>query len=371
MAHQNAGLYIHVPFCTAKCCYCDFYSVSDLTLCDPWFDALCREIALYRGQFSTFDTVYIGGGTPTVLKPERLDAMLQIVSRHFTIQSDAEITIEANPQDITVEMAHQLVAAGYTRLSLGIQSFDDTVLAFLTRRHTARDGVKAVYTAREAGFKTISIDLVYAVPGQTRAQWHKTLVQAIALAPEHLSCYQLTVKDKTPLQQRVVSGAVVMPDAEMEELFFMDTVSLLASSGYHHYEVSNFARTAELVSRHNQKYWLHAPYLGLGPAAHSFQDAMRWWNVTSVKAYIERLQNGDSAVAGGEKLTHEQLRAERLMLGFRTRCGIEHSFFDRSQKSHAAIRHLAAAGLVRVRNGRVLPTTRGMLVADSMPHLFL
>jgi len=371
MSTAYPGLYIHVPFCAGKCCYCDFYSITDTGFIEVWLAGVLQELALYRYRFQTFDTVYFGGGTPSLLKPAVLASILEAVSTQFTIPAGAEITIEANPQDISESRAQELRALGFTRLSLGIQSFDDRMLSFLTRRHHAAQARAAYDAARAAGFENISIDLMYAVPGQSISQWAITIEEACALAPEHISCYQLTVKEGTPLQRRYARGEFHRISEAQEEAFYSTTVSLLRSHGYLHYEVSNFARSTAFYSRHNQKYWNHIPYLGIGPAAHSFQDNVRWWNVSSVTEYGKRLNKGESPVAESETLSPEQLRAERLMLGFRTRHGIELSFFDNSSPTKEVLAQLAASQLIRISCNRVMPTTRGLLVADSIPSLFL
>lgn len=371
MNRQYCGLYIHVPFCAAKCCYCDFYSTTDRDRERLWLAALIKEMALYRERFRVFDTVYIGGGTPTTLDISTLEKMFENVHRNFNIHEEAEITLEANPQDVTPSVVRRLRALGCNRLSLGIQSLDDSVLGFLTRRHTGAQAREAFFIARDAGFDNISIDLIYAVPGQTLGRWLDTLEKTAELSPEHLSCYQLTVKEGTRLEKLIKRGhAQAVGDTE-QQAYFSATASFLTSLGYEHYEVSNFARHTCWYSRHNQKYWNHMPYLGLGPAAHSFSGKERWWNVASVDDYISRLIRGKEAVEGRETLTAEQLRLERLFLGFRTRQGLERTFFDTSQKTRATLERLAEARLIRVAHDRIMPTTRGFLVADAIPGLFL
>ena len=371
MNQHYCGLYIHVPFCAAKCYYCDFYSIPDHARARLWLSALKKEIVLYRRRFQVFDTVYVGGGTPTSLDISALEEVFAEINRNFTILQEAEITIEANPQDLTPSVARRLRSLGCNRLSIGIQSLDDSVLRFLSRRHIAAQAREAFFIARDAGFDNINLDLIYAVPGQTLSSWLDTLERAVELAPEHFSCYQLTVKDGTTLEELIQRGIIQAVADTEQQMYFAATDSFLASVGYQHYEVSNFARNASFYSRHNQKYWNHIPYLGLGPAAHSFSGKKRWWNVSSVDEYICRLTRGENAVEGKETLSAEQLRLERLLLGFRTQRGLERTFFDTSIKTRTALSRLAAARLIRITHDRIMPTTRGFLVADALPSLFL
>lgn len=368
---NKPGLYIHVPFCATKCPYCDFYSITDTGAVAAWLDAFSREALLYRHRLGCADSLYVGGGTPTVLGPAALAALMEAVQKNFSLAADAEITIEANPNDITPASARALRLLGFNRISIGVQSFDDRVLRFLRRRHNAADARRAIAAARAAGFENISIDLMYAVPGQSPAAWMCTLRVAAGFAPEHISCYQLTIKEGTPLWRLQESGAVKkLPESE-EETFFLSTAAFLEARGYSHYEVSSFARHENFYARHNQKYWHHIPYLGLGPAAHSFLDGMRWWNCASVEEYIEALRSGRSPAAGVEEISAEQMRLETLFLKFRTSRGIERDFFDPYGKSADILSRLAAARLVRIEKERIIPTTQGFLVADGIPRLFL
>jgi oxygen-independent coproporphyrinogen-3 oxidase len=326
---------------------------------------------LYRDRLGCADSLYLGGGTPTVLDPAALAGIMACVRQNFSLSADAEITIEANPNDITPESARAMRRLGINRISIGVQSFDDRVLSFLRRRHSAAEARGAIATARAAGFETISIDLMYAVPGQSRAGWMRTLRAAAGFAPEHISCYQLTIKEGTPLRQLEENGAIEKRAASEEESFFLTTAAFLEASGYSQYEVSSFARHEQYYARHNQKYWQHIPYLGLGPGAHSFLDNTRWWNCASVADYIQALGAGRAPVAGAEALSDEQRRLETLVLRFRTSRGIERNFFAPYRQSAGILSRLAAARLIRIEKDRIIPTTHGLLVADSIPQLFL
>ena len=365
------GLYIHIPFCVRKCAYCGFYSITDRSLIPAFRSALRREMALYRGWAASFDTLYIGGGTPSILPEGDLEGLIADIRTAFTIATDAEITVEANPADITESLLASLRRSGVNRLNIGIQSFNDGILAFLGRRHNQKQAEEAIAAARRAGIENIGIDLIYGVPGQSMDVWLSTLRAAVALTPDHLSCYQLTLEEGTPLAERCSRGEVVLPEETVQADFFCNTSKFLEENSYLHYEVSNFARPGR-ESRHNGKYWNHTHYLGLGPAAHSFDGRRRWWNHRSVKTYRENLAAGKTPVIDSELLTDEQLRLEALFLGFRTRKGVDlegyqrRYHFDLLTEKGKMIRYLTDEGLAEIRDGFLRPTRNGMAVADSL-----
>jgi len=363
------GLYVHVPFCLTKCPYCDFYSHPGTRYISAWLDAVEREMVLYTDQFSCFDTLYLGGGSPTVLSLHEIERLTASIHRRFSFLPDTETTIEANPADITGRAARGLKQLGFNRISLGVQSFDDTVLTLLKRRHTAADAKRAIRTIRNAGFENLSIDLMYGVPGQDMAGWKRTLEQALSFTPEHVSCYQLTIKENTPFGELRDKGLLCIPAEKEEEALFLTTAGLLAKSGYEHYEVSSFATAKAFCSRHNRKYWNHAPYLGLGPAAHSFNHNRRWWNRCSIETYLQALARYVPPREAMEEITADQLMLESLFLNFRTRTGIPLARLGACNKAARVLPRLQQEGLVRVAHGRVVPTTRGLLVADSLPLL--
>jgi len=369
------GLYIHIPFCLTKCAYCDFYSVTQTEKIPPFIESLTREMDLYRGVFDSFDTLYLGGGTPSLLETGQTGAILDALRRTFTFADDTEVTCEANPGDLSRETARALRAAGINRITIGVQSFDDGTLAFLGRRHDAAGAVEAIENARQAGFANVGLDLIYGIPGQDLASWRETLREALSLAPEHLSCYQLTLEPSTPLGLQYRRGEVVLPGEDSLYEFFFQTSETLEGAGYVHYEVSNFARGDEWMSRHNRKYWNHTPYLGLGPAAHSFSGVRRWWNHRSLDRYIAEAGRGIPPIAETEILTGEQLLLEALYLGLRTREGIDLEAFarrhglDLPDERGALLRILQDEGLVTIREGRLRPTRSGLAVSDSLPLL--
>lgn len=363
------GLYIHVPFCSTKCSYCDFYSITDHFLITDWLEALTGEVGLSRDLFPVFDSVYLGGGTPTVLGEGDLGTLLEKIHASFSITGDAEITVEANPDDLSPEKARSLRSLGFNRLSLGVQSFDDPELAFLFRRHSSPDAVRACEAGRSAGFTNIGLDLMYGLPGQTLEGWQKTLETALSLEPDHLSCYQLTLAEGTPLWRRLREESIPPIGEEEERRFFLTTSRFLTDKGFIHYEVSNYSKTMALRCRHNMKYWNHTPYLGLGPSAHSFDGSRRWWNVKSVEGYCRLLASGASPAEGSEILTETERSFEDLILGFRTMEGVSRALADGTRAS-ALVESLEKEGFVKTKGDRIVPTTKGFLVADRLPLLF-
>ena len=369
---KTPGLYIHIPFCLSKCPYCDFYSSTSLSPLALFLDALCKEMAMYRNDFSSFDTVYIGGGTPSLLRPQQLENILVKIRENFNLIWNTEITIETNPADLNQPYLETIQEIGINRINIGVQSFDQEVLGFLGRRHSVQQAILAIKASRKAGFHNIGLDLIYGIPGQTINSWIDTLAQAVAFAPEHLSCYQLTLETATPFGKRHQAGEFSIPGEELQYEFFMKTSQFLEEAGYIHYEVSNFKRGTELASRHNQKYWDHSPYLGLGPAAHSFQSNRRWWNHRSVDQYMAAVNAGDLPVEETEILTMEELRLEALYLGLRTKKGINFEDFknryqyDLFTEKKKMLGKLQAEGFIHIQDGRLCPTPTGLAVADSL-----
>ncbi len=372
MNEKIPGLYIHIPFCLSKCHYCDFYSSTSISAVPDFLDALFKEMEMYRPRFHSFDTVYIGGGTPSLLSPQHLENILIKVRENFNLLSNTEITIETNPADLNRSFLESMRERGISRINIGVQSFDEKVLGFLGRRHSVKQAVSSVGDSRKAGFHDMGLDLIYGVPGQDIESWLDTLKQAVAFSPEHLSCYQLTLEAKTPLGIRAQAGEFPVPGEELQHEFFIKTSQFLEVAGYLHYEVSNFARGKEHTSRHNQKYWDHSPYLGLGPAAHSFQCNQRWWNHRSLDQYLAAINTGNLPVEETETLTVEQLRLEALYLGLRTRKGIslqdfqKEYHYDLLAEKEKILSKLEEEGFVSIQDGTLYPTQIGLAVADSL-----
>ncbi len=332
MVSVPAGIYIHVPFCRSKCPYCDFFSIANDGRIPDYLDALLVELSRSRLAGLAVDSIYFGGGTPSLLTAEAIGRIIEAVNRHFAVNGDAEITLEANPGTVSRESLAAYRSLGVNRINIGLQAMDDSTLAFLGRIHTAGQGVDAYEWARAAGFDNVGLDLIYAIPGQTRQHWEAQMARAVRLAPEHLACYSLTVEPGTPLADRVADGQVRLPAEKMAADLFDLTAAYLNANGYRQYEISNFAQAPapgkpDRRSRHNRKYWSGAAYLGFGPAAHSFFDHTRWWNHGSVDRYLADLAVGKPPVAQREVLTRAQRLIEFVYLGLRQTAGIDKADF--------------------------------------------
>lgn len=366
-----AGIYLHIPFCRQRCLYCDFVSGTDLSLVGDYVDALCGEIGLPQQRQTAVNSIYLGGGTPTLLTPDHLDRILTAVNTAFDINQDVEITIEANPETVTLEALKAFVSMGINRISIGVQSFQPKLLSLLGRNHDEKTAHKALDMAHTAGFTQIGLDLIFGIPGQTTALLIDDLQTAIKHTPHHLSCYSLTIASETPLQklchQKVITPA---DDSEMAR-FFKTTHDLLTTDGYHHYEISNFAKPC-CHSRHNQKYWNGTPYWGFGVAAHSYLPPTRSWNDPSVTRYIESINQNRQPAIGNETLTKSQQTMETIMLGLRTGHGIELAFLEilrwknHGRSKERLIKQWQTEGNARIKANRLVLTVNGMLVADAL-----
>lgn len=335
-------------------------------------DALKKEIALYRGIFKEpFDSLYLGGGTPTILNPEQLKEIVDCVFAYYKFEDDIEITIEANPGDMDSDRITALKSMGFNRVNLGVQSFSDDELLFLGRRHDAKEAEEAIGCSRRSGFDNIGIDLIYGIPGQSLEAWKNNLDKAIAFQPEHISCYQLNIEKGTPFDDMKERGLIEPIKEESEETFFLTTSEILEDHGYIHYEISNFAKGENYYSRHNRKYWDHTFYLGLGPSAHSFNGALRWWNPRSVRRYCEALGKGESPVEEYEDLIDEQIMMETVSLGLRTIWGFNLNVLPPNPKISEIISTLEEAGYIHVKDERVIATKKGFLLADHLPLYFI
>jgi putative oxygen-independent coproporphyrinogen III oxidase len=366
-----AGLYIHIPFCRAKCPYCDFYSVTDLELVPSAIEAILTEMKLYRQEDLCADSIYFGGGTPSVLSPRQIARMIDGIHACFLVAPDVEITLEVNPGTVDKKKLAAYREVGINRLNIGLQSLDDQTLNFLGRIHTAKQGVAAYRRAREAGFGNVGLDLIYGIPGQTRERWEAEMAGAVDMAADHLSCYTLTLEPGTPMTEKVKNGKIVPLDEQAVGDLFVFTADYLNGNGYRRYEISNFARCADgnptdRRSRHNRKYWTFAPYLGFGPAAHSFQDNTRWWNHRSLDAYRMDLKAGKRPVAETETLSREQQIIEFVYLGLRQTDGIDTMDFASRfnvgfcEHFEPEVTRLVSEGLVAQASDRIRLTRRGM-----------
>ena len=372
-AGEGAGLYVHIPFCSAICPYCDFaVRVGAPPRREAFVRDLLREMALWREWRVPFDTVYFGGGTPSILDAGQIVLLLDAVRTHLPVQDDARIFFEANPEDVTHETVSAWRRLGVHTLSLGVQSFDDRELRFLGRRHDASHAQTAVRECIAAGFDTVSLDLIFGLPGQSADTLRASLDTAASLGPGHISCYQLTVHEGTAFGRRRARGRLVeMPEDEQAARYTL-VHDVLGHGGWRAYEVSNFAREPRHRSRHNMKYWRHLPYLGLGPSAHSFDGTRRWWNHRGIEAYRAAIDGGERPVAGSEALSKDDLALETLMFGMRSADGIDLRDFrrrfdvDLAARNRRFVDDCLASGLLELAEGRLMPSAAGLAVADAL-----
>ena len=378
-ATERAGLYLHLPFCSAICPYCDFSVLTGTEERRQRFvDSLRREIAMWADRpfpGTPFDSIYLGGGTPSILTVAQLAAVLDEARLRLPIAPDARLSMEANPEDVTAESLAAWRGLGVDTLTLGVQSFDDDELRFLGRRHTGEQARRAVEAALAAGFAVVGVDVIYGLPDQQAAACERNLDIAIALAPQHLSCYQLTLEDGTPLYYRWRRGKFRELSDERQAALFRLTHEHLAAAGYAAYEVSNFASAPEHESLHNRKYWSHVPYLGLGPSAHSFDGSRRWWNHRKVFPWDAALAAGELPVRDEEILSTAELAFEHLMVGLRTREGVDLARLrslgvDLPATNPVLLDQFVSAGLVRVEHDRLVPTLAGWAVAEGLAVAF-
>ncbi|MEM7165065.1 MAG: radical SAM family heme chaperone HemW [Planctomycetota bacterium] len=378
-AGRAPGLYVHIPYCAKICPYCDFaVTRGNRDKQRAFVAALLAELELIPDWHGQFDTLYFGGGTPSILAPEELGQVIAAVRGRFDCSEQLRITIEANPEDATAAKLEAWRQLGTAGISFGIQSFSDPELRFLGRQHTPQTAKDAVTAALSAGFEWVSVDLIYGLPKQTLAEWHDSLAVAVSLRPHHISCYQLTIHEGTPFFRREARGQLQqLTDAALGD-FFRATHDTLAHAGYRAYEVSNFARSDSDRSPHNQKYWNHTPYLGIGPSAHSFDGRKRWWNERDASSYQQRVGAGQRPIADQEQLNASQLALEAAMLALRTSDGIDCA---RYQQTHgvdlealnaALFDELRRSGLLETKAGRLSLTTNGLAVVDGItPRLVL
>ena len=316
-------LYAHVPFCARRCSYCDFsIAVRSRTPIDEYVKALRSELGQGAVEGATLDTVYLGGGTPSRLGGPGVASVLAAIKERATIAKGAEVTIEANPDDVNDIAVAQWLAAGVNRISLGAQSFDDTVLKWMHRTHDASQIAQAVKAIKRGGIDNISLDLIFALPGHLDRDWKNDVQRALDLEPAHVSLYGLTVEAHTPIARWADRGAVVEGSEDQYEEEFLYANEAMSAAGFEHYEVSNFSLPGK-SSRHNSAYWTGAPYAGVGPSAHSFDGAARRWNVAAYAEWVRRLSNSEPTLGGEEILTDDNRDAEEVYLGLRTRNGLE------------------------------------------------
>lgn len=366
-----AGIYIHIPFCKSRCIYCGFYSTTLLDLRKKYINAVCREMELRKNYIrEPFSTIYLGGGTPSLLDEAELTQLFLYINNVYDVDRNAEITMECNPDDITPEFTNMLSRLPINRVSMGAQTFADSRLRLLHRRHNSDEVKHAVKLLREAGIKNISIDLMFGFPDESLSQWKEDISAALALNVEHISAYSLMYEENTPLWKMLDTGKVKEIDEELSLTMFKELVCQLTDAGYEHYEISNFARPG-YRSRHNSSYWHQVPYIGLGAAAHSFDLNSRQWNVADLKLYIEEINNGIIPIER-EELDNDTTFNDIITTALRTSDGIDLNALEtrlgkryRNTLISAAGKHIEQ-GLLEIRHDRLRLTSEGIFISDMV-----
>ena len=368
-----AGIYIHIPFCKTRCIYCDFYSTTRSELKSQYIRALCRELTERKEYLKgeAVETIYFGGGTPSQLSEEDFkEEVFKMIEQVYGMREATEITLEANPDDLTEEYIGMLHTLPFNRISMGIQTFDDATLQLLNRRHNATQAIEAVKRCRQAGFQNISIDLIYGLPGETEQRWAQDLQQAVSLDVEHISAYHLIYEEGTPLYKMLQQHSVSQVDEDSSLNFFSTLIDTLSAAGYEHYEISNFCKPG-MYSRHNTSYWQGIPYLGCGPSAHSFDGDSREWNVASLNQYLSSIEQGQRQHET-EQLNTQTRYNEYIITGLRTMWGIsteelKKKFGDRLWKYclEQASSYLGN-GKLELHNDRLKLTREGIFISDGI-----
>jgi len=380
---MKAALYIHVPFCIQKCYYCDFYSIkAEAHLIDNFIKAAKIEIELYSKHpiFSNieFDTIYLGGGTPSLFSASQISDLFQHAQNIFHFNENLEFTLEANPETLSISKLKDYYSAGINRISIGVQSFSNSELQLLGRFHNADQARECISWAKQTGFDNISLDLIFAIPGQSLTEWQVNLNEAIHYKPEHISIYGLTIEPGTRLESEISSGKLSKVSEETEAEMYLSAVKILANHGYQQYEISNFS-LPDFQSKHNSMYWNGSPYLGIGPSAHSFWQSRRQWNINSIDQYLNLIYNKQKPIGGFEKLSNEQKMMEFIYLNLRTVQGLEMKQFknefhlDFGIKFQNVLNKMADysnSKLYNFEHERFKLTTRGFILFDEICQQF-
>jgi oxygen-independent coproporphyrinogen III oxidase len=367
-----AGLYFHIPFCKQACHYCDFHFSTNQTLKQELVNQLAEELSLQKDYLEgePIETIYLGGGTPSLLTAQELELLFTAIQKNYQVATDIEVTLEANPDDLNSQKLNELKAAGVNRLSIGIQSFDENVLTFINRAHTATEALGCVDAAHKAGINNISIDLIYSIPGQDDNMLQKNLATALALRPNHISAYSLTVEEKTVFGRWASKGKLLAMEEDQSAQQFELVMDLLTQNGYQHYEISNYCLPG-FQSKHNTSYWKGKKYLGLGPSAHSYNGGTRQFNISNNHLYIKSIQKGIVPFEL-EELTNENKINEYLITSLRTEWGcnlnylLEQFGHDLTTKNMHYLNKLVASSLINLSDNTITLTRAGKLLADRI-----
>ena len=368
----KAGIYIHIPFCTVKCIYCDFYSITKREdSIQRFISAITKEIKMCNSDVSewTFDTIFIGGGTPSLLNGEHIEKIISALSKKFDLSNLVEFTIEVNPGEAPTEHLKLYKDNGINRLSIGAQSLQPKLLKFLTRMHDRKEIFQTFNSARDIGYDNINIDLIHSIPGQTLKLWESDLEEIIKLKPEHISSYSLTLEKGTELFGMVKKETVLMPKEDISANFFKNTIEQLTSNGYNLYEISNFSKPG-LQCRHNMHYWNIEPYLGFGPSAHSFDSSCRWNNIKNLDSYLQHIESNRSAKSNVELLSKTNIINETIGFGLRMSSGITLNKLPKKYRERLENRLMSVnqkfKNCLKRKNHRVSLSNKGFLFADEI-----
>lgn len=377
---MKAGVYIHIPFCRSRCSYCDFATgIYESRLAERYVGAIVKELARWREVEppAEVDTIYLGGGTPSMLLPRQLEMVLAAVHARFQVIANTEVTMEMNPGNLEVETLCAFSNLGINRASFGAQTFDDSELSKLGRSHNAAQSRQTFRDLRSAGFKNINLDLIAGLPGQTMDRWKRNIDEALELQPEHLSFYLLEVHEGTPLAEQIKQGRQPQPDEDVAAEMYEEMLERSAQAGYVHYEISNLCRPG-FESRHNTKYWTAEPYYGFGCSAHSYDGNLRRWaNERDVKRFVELIEADDSPVVETWNLSENERRAETVFLGLRLMKGINLSEYynlfgvDLSASYAYEMERLTSAGLIELNGNMLRLTTKGSLLSNDVFSTFV
>lgn len=370
---KEIAIYVHIPFCDHKCIYCDFYSIIKTDSKEKYRVALIDEIKHYAKLYApdrTITSLFFGGGTPSYMEPEYINSIISAISKYFNLNKNAEITFETNPGTVSKEKLREFLSIGINRFSVGIQSFDDAELKFLTRIHNSSAAIKTVEDIYSAGCENISIDLIFNLPNQTKKTWLQNLTTAVSLPVKHVSAYSLILEKGTILNKMVLDKKVEIQGEDFDADLYEETIDFLTDAGFYQYEVSNFTKPG-FECKHNKVYWTHNEYLGFGTSAHSFIGNKRWWNYSSLSMYNDSIVKSGNAIRNSEILSEEELFEEFLMLGLRgsgldlniVRNTYSKDFFN---ENISYIRNLIKEGYLEDNNSILQMTKKGYLICDEI-----
>ncbi len=370
---KEISLYVHIPFCDHKCIYCDFYSIITQENRNSYISALEKEIHYVKSLLAVqrkISTIFFGGGTPSLMGPKFIGEILNYIHKNFNVTESVEITLETNPGTVTKKDFKEFKNLGINRISIGVQSFHDKDLKFLTRIHDRQTAINSIRQAAESGFENVNLDLIFNLPGQTKKEWIDNLKTAVALPVKHISAYSLILERGTILNKLVLDGKVKIGDDDYDADLYETTIDFLTQSGFWQYEVSNFCKEG-YECKHNLAYWDHREYVGLGPSAHSFLQGKRWWNFSSLKMYIDKIEKSGNAVRGEEKLSGNEMLEEFVMLALRSK-GLNLSVFKSKfgnswlEKKKKILDELKSGGMIYFTGDFIKLTKKGYSLCDEI-----